>query len=178
MNPVICLQHNFFDVLPSQSDLTFKDVQLSVDGVTYPHICTEVPKALEYEFLYKLERALGARVVPEYLFFRAMPEGCTAPSKIHSDRDLAAFTAHVYLSPGSTSFYRHKELGYEAFPFNNGSEWSQDKGEWQKYLTVVGEPNLLVVHHAAPFHCAEPESGYGTLGIDARCVLTSFFNVT
>jgi hypothetical protein len=110
-----------------------------------------------------------------------MPEGTVAPSKIHSDRDMGNFTAHVYLSRqtvASTAFFRHVDLGYMAERHMTGSEWTQDPAEWEKYLTVHGKQNRILVHGAAPFHCAEPENGFGTLGIDARLVLTCFFNVS
>ncbi len=185
-NPILCVQDNFFDDGHTVAEYfyrhgRFHDYQLGLDGVTYPHICTNIPRGIEYEFLFKLERQLGARVVPEYLFARAMPEGCIAPAKVHSDRDMGKFTAHVYLSSGdaSTSFIRHIDLGYSALPEYSGSEWDSDPKDsaWQKYITVYGRQNRLLVHHAAHFHCAEPESGFGTLSVDARMVLTCFFNV-
>jgi len=185
MNPVIAVQDNFFEDYIGELyyflNARYEDLTLGVDGVTYPYICSKIPHTTKYEFLYKLEALLGAKVKINYLFARAMPEGCTAPSKIHSDRDMGAFTAHVYMSPdsarASTSFMRHVELGQVAGPEMSGSEWTQDASEWKRYLTLWGEPNRLIVHHAAYFHCAEPSVGFGTLKKDARLVLTCFFDV-
>lgn len=182
-NPVISIRDNFFDNLDAFDlwNLEFEDFELGVDGVTYPHICTDLPKGMQYEFLYKLQEELKSQILPQYLFLRAMPEGCTAPSKIHSDRDMGAFTAHVYLSPlshlASTSFLQHVDLGPLAQPHHTGAEWSQNPEEWKKYLTVYGAENRLLVHHAQYFHCAEPQEGFGTLRKDARLMLTCFFNV-
>lgn len=184
-NPLICVKDNFFEWVPmiqaSLSQCKFSDYKLGVDDVTYPHICRDLPAIVKYEFLYRLEHVLGAQIQPYYLFARAMPEGVVAPSKVHSDRDMGKFTAHVYLSPeskrASTSFFCHRSLGYAPLPEHNGSEWSQDAEEWDRYLTVLGKENRLLVHHAAHFHCAEPEKGFGTLGKDARLVLTCFFDL-
>jgi hypothetical protein len=184
-NPLICVKNDFFEdpgeVQTLLGACTFADFRLGVDGVLYPHICRDLPSALKFEFLYKLETVLGAKILPYYLFARAMPEGVAAPSKVHSDRDMGKFTAHVYISPesrrASTSFLCHRSLGYAPLPEHNGSEWSQDPLEWDRYLTVLGAPNRLLVHHAAHFHCAEPEKGFGTLGKDARLVVTCFFDL-
>jgi hypothetical protein len=184
-NPIIAIEDHFFDnypaVLNAFHHATYQDFTLSIDGVTYPYISPDIPGPFKYELLYKLERLLGARIRHNYLFARAMPEGCSKPAKIHSDRDMGAFTAHVYLSPesaqASTSFMKHVGLGTVAGPDLDGSEWSQDPGEWQKYLTCWGAPNRLLVHHAAHFHCAEPSEGFGTLKNDARLMLTCFFDV-
>jgi len=152
VNPIIAVQDNFFDDYLGElmyfQHAEFGDYSLGVDGVTYPHICTKIPHTIRYEFLYKLEAVLGARVKVNYLFARAMPEGVVAPSKIHSDRDMGAFTAHVYLSPrsarASTSFLSHRDLGLVATPEMNGSEWSQDASEWKPYLTLHGSLKLVV----------------------------------
>lgn len=185
MNPIIAVQDDFFDDYLGElmyfQHAEFGDFKLGVDGVVYPFICTKILHTTRYEFLYKLERLLGARVKVNYLFARAMPDGVSAPSKIHSDRDMGAYTAHVYLSPGpqiaSTSFLCHRTLGQVATPEMNGSEWSQDASEWKQYLTIWGAPNRLLVHRAEYFHRAEPETGFGRLGKDARMVLTCFFDV-
>jgi hypothetical protein len=184
MNPLVATCDDFFSDFNSVSKLayagTYGNFTLGVDGVTYPHICTEVPKAIEYEFLYKLERILGVKVSPEYLFLRAMPEGTVVPSKTHSDRDMGAYTAHVYMSPlsklASTSFLKHRDFGHVCTPEMEGL-WGQSAAEWDKYLTFYGKPNRLLVHRAEAFHCAEPSNGFGVAGIDARLMLTCFFNV-
>lgn len=184
MNPIIAIKDNFFDSLEFLSHIQasdFVDYELGVDGVTYPYISTNIPKAIEYELLYKLERILGAKIQPHYLFMRAMPEGCHAPSKIHSDRDMGSFTAHVYLSPraheSSTAFLAHRDLGQTCEPHHSGSEWTQNPEEWDTLITAHGKQNRLLVHHAKYFHAALPQNGYGILGLDARLMLTMFFDV-
>lgn len=180
-NPIICIEDNFFkDFEKVRADLwqcEFSDLTLSQDGITYPYICDQLPSGIEYEFLYKLGSLLGVNISPRFLFARAMPEGTRAPGKLHSDRNYGTFTAHVCFSAGAaaTSFMVGKELGYTATETTKQEDLERDT--FSQYLLAIHEPNRLLVHHAAHFHCAEPESGFGTLKNDARLVLTCFFDV-
>lgn len=181
-NPIVCVHDNFFkDFAAVEQELracTFSDLTLSVDGVTYPYICEELPRSIEFEFLYKLQALLGVTPAPRFLFARAMPEGCHAPAKIHSDRDMGAYTAHVCFSGGhgaATSFLAGQGLLHAATSETTQADIEQDV--FSKYLTVHHAPNRLLVHHAAHFHCAEPETGFGDLKKDSRLVITCFFDV-
>ncbi len=178
MNPIILIKdYACTHYRPMKSLLQISDYKsvTGPDGVVYPFILEEVPWSVESAFLGCIEHALGQLIQPTYIFARAMPEGTVLPHHVHSDATMGAFTAHLcFSSGGETSFVTHDELG----PVWESGMVEIPQHGWDEYVSYKHRENRLMVHHAAPFHCAKPHCGFGTLGKDARLVLTCFFNVT
>ena len=184
-SPVILTQTDFFEDFSSTKEAIvqseFKDHVVEHEGISYPMICKDLPRGVRYEFLYKLEHALGARISPNFIFARAMPQGVRAVNAIHSDRDMGSLTAHVYIGgckDSYTAFYEHREFGM-APEAHVGQEHfdSHNFTHFKEYMRVMAIKNMLHVHHSAPFHCAHPTEGKGADLNTSRLVLTCFFNL-
>ena len=158
----------------------FADYRSPVDGVTYPHICSDVPQVVqaEVEFL--------SGTAPNFLFLRRMPAGVTAPNPVHTDNSMGRTSFMLYLSqtpPGvadGTAFLRHRTLGVAFAPqveeLARLCREDADKPQaWHPHTFVQARVNRACIFESGWFHRAEPAGGYGE-GATARTVLSAFFD--
>lgn len=162
----------------------FADYVSEWDGVTYPGICQTVPAWIQQSIMGILQQLMGAPLQLVTCFARATyPNVAAAPNKIHSDRIMGQYAAHIYLSqvwpPGAgTSFWRHPTEGEYHTERTDTMRVSADANNpeaWSRYMLVQGKFNRLVIHDADLWHCAEPIGGWGEEPSSARLVLTTFF---
>ncbi|MCG8435432.1 MAG: hypothetical protein MJA83_15525 [Gammaproteobacteria bacterium] len=175
----------FGELLEAAKTAEFGDVRSPVDGVTYPHICTEIPPIVRAEVEF---RAQGPA---NLMFLRRSPEGVHVPNIVHSDNSMGRTSFMLYLQdapepepdsvqiPG-TAFMRHLATGISYVPqiehlatlmaddANNPEAWVPD-------AICKMEANKACIFEAGRFHRAQPVGGFGQ-GEDARCVLTAFFD--
>lgn len=190
MYPAIATFDKFFENIEQVSnDILsgeFKDIQNPLDGVTYPSINEDIPSYIFAELLIKLSQALNEDIVPVVMFARATTKNTPeAPHKIHSDKIMAQYSAHVYLSKewpdgSGTSFWAHKTEGGVHLDSTDAEtikkdQNSQDNWTWQ--FTCQGFQNRILIHNACFFHRADPVGGWGETPKDGRVVLTLFFNI-
>lgn len=185
-NPIVHVQDDFFEdgdaTRKSILSANFSDVTSPVDNVTYPDICLDVPEQVRNELISKISKIMNLKVIPKFLFARAMIKGRPVPHKVHSDFNMAAYSAHVYLSPkwpegSGTSFYRHQTEGEKG---NYQTDWSQishnEMDKWHKYARVPAKFNKLLIHRSEFWHMAEPQDAWGDNHKNGRLVLTMFFD--
>jgi hypothetical protein len=164
----------------------FLDFKSPWDGVSYPGINKEIPEEIKHFVVKRLSEILGAPVEPAVIFARLTSKNTSeSPHQIHSDRLMAEFSAHVYISKhwpmgAGTSFWAHESEGRrhtEDTDVELVQEDMKDLSKWIQVFTAQGDFNRLVVHDASFWHCAEPVGGWGETAEDGRVVLTCFFNV-
>lgn len=190
MSPIITIRDDFFpdpdkawgQVVSGQ----FKDIVSPVDGIIYPAINTDLPKEIVEYFTGGVSGIMGARAIPNHIFARATTKNTpSAPNKIHSDKIMGDFSAHVYISKkwpegSGTSFWSHKTEGSRHEEKTNVDIINADMNRiepWTKILTCHAKFNRLLIHDAKSWHCAEPVGGFGETEEDGRVVLTMFFNL-
>lgn len=184
MNPIIAIKDDFL-YYPSYVknkllEAAYKEYRLDIDGVAYPYINKEIPKEMQREIVEKIEALVGPIKV-RYLFSRAMPKGVVAPNAVHSDIEMGTFSAHIYLSntpghPYGTSFWKHREHGFDSIGVSPSEIDSKHFAEWDKYLDYKAGFNSILIHAASAWHCAEPLEGFGESKEDWRLVITCFFD--
>lgn len=168
------------DLVVSQE---FRDRAAEQDGVSYPGIAGDLPPALNLVFETQIASLLRTHIKPVVIFARMMTAGIRAPHRIHSDRAMSAFAAHLYLSecytPGSgTGFFRHRVWGEEHLAETDVSGLRSECFEdWEEYSRIPAKFGRLLIHDANLWHCAFPLEGFGSRPEDARLVLTMFFNL-
>lgn len=190
MKPLIAVIDDFlYNPEVSFSALTackFGDYKSEFDGIVYPGICTDMPVPLVAEFHKKLGLICGQDIKPTATFARlTTPELPSAPHKVHSDKDMGDYAAHVYLSKvwpigAGTSFLTHKEHASDVPLDGHGPQYNSeanDLSKWNKVMTVQGMFNRVLVHNGWLWHCAEPIGGWGTNEVDGRLVMTCFFKL-
>lgn len=165
----------------------FKTVESPVDGVSYPGI-QEACAGVESRMWLVLRQVFPRSVVDiNFCFARVMTEGETQPHRIHQDKTMADYSAHVYLSPAicpgtGTQFWSHPLFGHRFDETAQTLPYAQLDDEtfgpaWRRSMFVPAKYNRLLVHDSALWHSAEPSYGFGESKDDARLVLTTFFNL-
>lgn len=174
---------NFFDDFDSirEEILTkdFSDGFNTADGVTYPHMCTDVPVAL----LDQIVESIGE---PDTVFLRMSPEGVIAPHPIHSDTLQANVTMLVFINdppPGvqaGTAIVQHKESRLIETPrtqYELGVWQSayRDPDQWEIVHFFEMRANRAILFDSRLMHMAMPVDGFGQEPHDARLVFGAFF---
>ena len=150
----------------------FVDEVNPVDGVTYPHICQQIPNSVDAE--------VTTAVPGEYLhFLRASPAGVHCPHPVHHDGSMGRISLMLYTSNiGGTALMKHKLLGVMAASqsnvITNRLIEDSDKVEaWEVMEVAEAKPNRAAIFDAALLHAALPFGGAGK-GAKARTVYTRF----
>jgi hypothetical protein len=189
MKPIIATFDNFF----KQAELAheqivngvFSDFVSPWDGVTYPGINQNLPAWVQDYVLRRLEGITGEIVLPQAMFARVTSlQTGIAPHKVHSDKIMGEYSAHVYLSRewpagAGTSFWNHVTEGVIHTDETNVplvQADMNDESKWVRSLTCQGLFNRILIHDARYWHCAEPVGGWGDSPQNGRVVLTCFFN--
>lgn len=188
MRPTICiLDDAFIDISAAREEIVsgyFQDYLSPWDGVTYPGINTTIPTWIRSRLLRHLQDITDDTVEIKALFARVTTEGLNAPHKVHSDKIMGHYSAHLYLSTdwplgSGTSFWQHVTEGAfhtDATDVARVAKDANDLTQWQIKFLASGRFNRLVVHDARLWHCAEPIGGWGSDAEDGRVVMTCFFN--
>jgi hypothetical protein len=156
-----------------------------VDGVFYPGVSVDIPSWIMREVLEGLTNFEGAPIALRALFLRLSPLGVEAPHQAHTDAVMGERSMMLYMNRfedcrGGTSLVRH-ESGLDRNPVNESEEaiWKQDTNNpdaWEITQLCEMEPNKAFIFDAGLMHRAEPVGGFGTSPIDARLVLTAFYD--
>jgi len=190
MKPVIMVADDFFpdpDVMQYQVlNGEFENFVSPWDNVTYPGINKVLPFRVVERLHKRLGEILGAEIQPVATFARLTSKNTpAAPHKIHSDRVMANYSAHIYVSSewppgGGTSFWTHKTEGHMQTDDTDVDAVVRDMNSldmWTRSHTCQGKFNRVVIHDARYWHCAEPIGGWGDNPSNGRVVITCFFNV-
>lgn len=162
----------------------FTDYTSAVDGVTYPGISQHIPEWIKNITIAHVGAVMGIPLIASTMFARLTTSAVAeAPHKIHSDRVMGDFAAHIYLSvawPSSsgTSFWTHRSQGEYHTEKTNPKIIDEDSNvltQWERNYMIAGKFNRLLIHDANLWHCAEPVGGWGSTPEDGRLVLTTFF---
>lgn len=156
----------------------------NVDGVTYPHICLDLPDEILGEMLAFMRVWLGRPPVKPLMFLRGSPEGVDAPHQAHSDDLMGDWSLMVYMNRpehcrGGTALVRHRETGIAETDLSFGEAWMRDTNDpeaWEVTHLAEMKPNRAFVFPARLMHCAQPLGGFGSTPEDMRLVLTGFFS--
>lgn len=154
------------------------------DGALYPGICIDIPSWLERDMMLKLRRVGFREIRPKMTFLRMSTQGKKVPHRVHTDAMVGQWTFLCYLSEsedGGTGFYAHKQTGQRTHPrtAEDVAIWSRDQHDlslWDQVGFVPMENNRAVLFPSDLYHCALPLDGFGNSALDARIVLTCFFN--
>jgi len=176
------------DFLPSYDELKafsltcdYVDEVNPIDGVTYPHICRDIPEHLQEEILQTIEHTMGQEPEDPLLFLRASPEGCKAPHMAHTDYSMGDWSFMLYLTDvGKTSFLRHVDSGIMYQPMvqtyvETVVRHQNDPSKWEVYQVAEMKENRACIFDSGLLHCAEPIGGHGHGG-SQRTVATCFFS--
>jgi hypothetical protein len=122
---------------------------------------------------------------PVTTFFRQSPAGQLEPNYIHTDQDMGAWTAILYLNPtpqagDGTAFWQRKDTGAresagetieELLP-----EWLawREPDLWERWATVEAKFNRVVLFPAPYFHSRALFENYGQSSDDARLIQVLF----
>lgn len=169
------LPSSVFSALREHCDkIPFQGVVNPIDGVIYPDISVDIPKAVR--------AFLGS---PKTVFMRLSLLGVKAPHQAHTDTLMGRESLMLYLSRpehcrGGTSLVKHIETGMTSDPKTKEEEaiWKRDTNNpraWMVYDIAVMQPNRAVMFDASLMHRAEPVGGFGTDAKNGRLVLTAFY---
>ena len=186
MNPIISVTDQFFPSFPEARrallDGVYEDIVNPVDGVVYPAIQRVLHAGLQRFVRHRLCHMVRREVQVTAMFSRAMFEGMGAPNKIHSDRVMGRYAAHIYMSEAwpegaGTSFWTNLEQGPEHHgEIDTSRIRPNEMADWERYKLVQAAPNRCLVHDGHAWHLAEPIGGWGREPADARLVITCFFD--
>lgn len=188
MTPVIGIFDNFFSdperVFNEISAGSFRDYKSPWDDVVYPFINDFIPRFVSDNVEDRLKQILGTDIVVTAMFARATPKKIMAPHKIHSDKIMGQYSAHVYLSQSwpvgsGTAFWMHNKEGHKHTDETDVVRIQRDQNDdtkWKKTFAAQGQFNRMVMHDACLWHSAEPADGFGETKKDSRLVLTTFFS--
>lgn len=159
---------------------TFGDVASDVDGVTYPHICMDLPADLRGEIFYKLQVWCGTGIKVNQLFARMSPAGVSPPHFAHHDLAMGNMSCMLYMNrredcQGGTQLLTHHHYGDNVSREN----WLLDTNKpelWDETFMCPMVPNRAFIFPAGKWHGAAPRDGFGTTPADSRLVITAFFN--
>ncbi len=166
--------------------LPFEGLINPADGVEYPDISIDIPKAIRAEYKQSLEDAAGWPVKINQLFLRNTDTTTpTAPHQAHTDTIQGTHIALVYMQDGpkgaGTSLVKHKALGFDKDPETQEEfdAWKRDVNTpdaWEITALLEMKANRLVAGiWSALMHRAEPIHGFGTSPQDGRIVLICFY---
>lgn len=175
--------HVFDGVLPDPT--TYRETALSLPFASVPQgAATFHGIAMDASaWLPTWVQTIYPALVPTLSFFRQSPEGQDEPNYIHTDVDMGAWTAILYLNPypphgDGTTFWRHRISGeIEAttdpalLPLEQCA-W-RDQTQWEPWTTVAAKFNRVVLFPAPYFHSRAIPGNYGT-GADARLIQVCF----
>ena len=191
MKPVIAIYDNFFkkpenvyhDVVTAGK---FEDFTSPADGVVYPGINQSIPEYVSDELLVRLSDILDDSITNPIVFARATHENTPpAPHYIHSDKIMADYSCHVYLSKvwpygSGTAIWEHKTQGNKHTDETDVDTVINDMNSsdnWFHVKQCQGKFNRILMHDASLWHSAEPYGGWGESHLNGRVVLTCFFSV-
>lgn len=157
----------------------FKDEENTIDGVTYPYICSTIPDNVKEELLSKIQPS------NYIMFMRMSPKGVHVPHVAHTDNSMGQCSLMLYLNDdvGGTAFLRHKDTGIcyapEKQEYLDITVNDMNNAEaWDVIDRVPMKQNRVLVFNSHLFHRAEPIGGFGVNQNDARIVLTCFYDKT
>lgn len=187
MRPLIAAFDGFFQdpkaVREQIISRGFHDVQNPVDGVVYPSVNVQIPEEVEDFLSNRLSQILGEEIEITLCFARLTTEQTVPPHLVHSDRTMAQFSAHVYLSEEfpdgyGTSFWEHESEGQRHDDETDVTKCDlKSLDGWTKTLHCAADFNRLLIHDSELWHCAEPSHGFGQDAESGRIVLTTFFKL-
>lgn len=185
---MIIIQHDDFlnqynDLEQYAKDAEFQDEVNPSDGVVYPLICKEIPRAIWDDVRRGLSEYTGQSPEIHALFMRRSPAGVDVPHVAHHDGVMGRYSMMLYLDEkegSGTAFLRHKESGIMYAPesqeyIDTVVEDQNNLDKWVVSSMVHSKENRAAIFDAGIFHCAMPVGGYGH-GSEARTVLTAFFS--
>lgn len=158
----------------------YRDVSSGVDGVTYPHICSDLDEELRGELVYKLRAWTTRDAYVKHMFARMSPHGVRAPHAAHNDAAMGQWSMMLYMNRaehcrGGTALLEYGPHAGEP----TREEWLEHTNcleMWRDVGHCDMRPNRAFIFPAAQWHCALPSSGFGHDSSDARMVITAFFN--
>lgn len=190
MRPSIAIFDDFLECpLVAREEILagkFEDYQSPWDSVVYPDINKNLPDWVKEYVGRRLAQITGGTVEVHAMFARATTSKTpAAPHKIHSDKIMGQYSAHIYLSRdwpegAGTSFWDHVTEGPKHTDETNVDVVVADANNaslWVPVFTAQGKFNRVILHDACYWHCAEPVGGWGDGLEDGRLVLTCFFSV-
>jgi len=142
--------------------------------------------------LLPLNWHMGVGIIPNSMFFR-VTNADTEAAYVHSDREMGAYTAIVYLSDHDderfgTGFYRNKRTGEtrmrsfaelrtvpEEFERLKAEMTGGSADDWEETSFVRGKFNRAVIFEAPLFHARSPKHGYASTPEDGRLVWACHF---
>lgn len=189
MKPVIATFDDFFDEpLVAQKEIldgNFENFVSPWDGVTYPGINQNLPDWVKEYVIERLSAIVGGPIAPVAIFARVTSAATgAAPHRIHSDRLMAEFSAHIYISGfwpegAGTTFWTHVSEGHVHDDHTDVATITRDMhdaSQWERSIACQGAFNRVLIHDASFYHSAEPVGGWGDSPQNGRVVVTCFFN--
>lgn len=163
--------------------LAYTDEVNPVDSVSYPGIYRHVPT---WGIQQRIQAVIGIPVLIRTAFLRLSPEGVHVPHQAHSDSVMGAYSLMLYLNRpedclGGTALVRHRGSGMQTDPqTQEGLEiWTRDMNDptaWETYSLCEMKTNRAFIFRSDLMHCAFPTGGFGENPMNARLVLTTFFD--
>lgn len=163
----------------------FEDFVSPWDDVKYPGINKALPLWVVDAFVSRLSDVVGEAVHIQAIFARLTSSDMgVAPHRIHCDKLMGQYSAHVYLSKewpafAGTAFWDHATEGAMQTDQTDVERVMSDshlESAWRNSFTCQGRYNRLLIHDSRLWHSAEPAGGWGTTPTNGRVVLTCFFN--
>lgn len=175
--------NSFEELIEHAKTADFRDIVNPVDGVTYPHICADIPATVKSELLERIAEILCIEPDGVTMFMRRSPLGVSVPHAIHTDNSMGRYSLMLYMNEnqeGGTGFVQHMETGMEYAPQSQEhlDIALRDQNLPERWLLVDKcgmKANRACIFEADRFHCALPIGGFGE-GSGARTVLTVFFS--
>jgi hypothetical protein len=165
----------------------FENITSPVDQVVYPHICAVIPDRFREEVEFQLQAVFGVKPIIKHLFMRMSPAGVPVPHEAHTDLVMGQWSLMLYMNrefncKGGTDLVQHIGSGLDVHPRNDHEMeiWKRDhniRAAWATNLSVKMVANRAFIFPAYLMHRAEPIGGFGRTQLDARMVLTAFFNL-
>ena len=175
---------SFAELKRHAASAEFTDRVNDADGVTYPHICDDIPTAVGDEIFDSLSTIMRGEIYGATTFMRRSPEGVPCPQEVHHDISMGRYSLMLYLTEhdkAGTSFQAHRRTGIGYAP--ELPEFTSivaadvnNRDAWVETDFVAAVENRALIFDAAKMHRAEPIGGVGQ-GSSARTVLTCFFGV-
>lgn len=177
-----------FDILRAYADdAIYADIENQADGVTYPGICSEIPRDIIAEINEKLGQITLSRTITlNSIFMRLSIQGAPVPHQAHNDSSMGRQSLMLYVNReehchGGTALVRHKETGIKSAPETEHELHAvqmdaNTPSAWESYFLCEMKPNRACIFDAELMHRAEPVGGFGNNPYDGRLVLTAFFS--
>jgi GNAT superfamily N-acetyltransferase len=122
-----------------------------------------------------IRRVWRSDASPTLSFFRLSPHAQPEPNFVHSDAEMGAWTAVLYLNPDppagdGTGFWHHASSGM----VRGSSKDAVEDGTWQRYRHVEAAFGRLLIFQSDYFHARGLIQNYGTDAQTARLVQVAF----